>query len=309
VAGKLGGKEIMTPEEKGIAIAKRILAGSPYMNHDELTAWLQDAFQESIAEAIVADRSQLQSEIVKRLQLEREGDLPNTRLALNAAIGIVQAVMCQKSPPAESRPENETLWRIAQSFCGAFCVTNGEDSPDLEAAIKSRIDWLERRVTELEQECGQILRESNRHVLAEREACAETAREYAHEFRHCGNEAQTAHFSAGLHIMDRIRFRAINDPGYNQPAEQGSEMEKENAKSSMGFLSVKNGLINIASGEFQSDRIRQLHETIGEQAEKIRLLEKEKNELIQSARNHISPSYDCGMPSCILCEGAIGRKA
>ena len=67
----------------------------------------------------------------------------------------------------------ETLWQIAQSFCNGFRVINEKDSPDLEGAIKSRIDWLERRVAEMEQEHGQLLREADRRVLAEREACAE----------------------------------------------------------------------------------------------------------------------------------------
>lgn len=45
---------------------------------------------------------------------------------------------------------------IAQAFCGGFRIV-ADDPPTVEA-IKSRIDWLERRVTELEQENGHLLR-------------------------------------------------------------------------------------------------------------------------------------------------------
>lgn len=162
----------MTPRERAKFVYLEHLP-SHRINYDESNVLI-----DAIEQAITADRQQLQAEIVKRLQLERgeskhaaSGDY-YFALGINAAIGIVQSIFASPySSPVESKPEQFSLIlsQIARSFCPAFLISN-DDPPSVEA-IKRRIEWLESQVGELEQECGQLMRESDRRVLAEREAC------------------------------------------------------------------------------------------------------------------------------------------
>lgn len=110
---------------------------------------------DAIEQTILADRQTLQSEIVKRLQLEREGFSDNARLVLNGAIGIVQAVFGQYGQPEESKPEKLLISQEEFNQC----------------------------IKQANENAGRIQAESDRRVLAEREACVRIVEEFLCDHR------------------------------------------------------------------------------------------------------------------------------
>lgn len=239
----------MTPHERAIKAAEKITGwfwARTVTNATNCDLGEKHAI-EQIEQVILADRQVLQSEIVRRIWIEKVEGLSGAWSALNAAIGIVQSVFAQQSQPEKSKP---------------FSVFKPADSYFIAQA------------------------ESDRRVLAEREACAKIAEEYEAEKQEQANESSRegrglsgmSHVfeaQSGKKIKEMIRARS------NQPEEKPSltpfdlscstcvrearEEAEENAKTKAVPIRTLENLDAYTSyvkkvNDWQADRIVKMHE-------------------------------------------------
>lgn len=128
---------------------------------------------------LLADREALQSEIVKRLQMERAEASPNAYLALNAAIGIVQAVFDQPAKPEGSKPEADMVHFAVvpfQAYCGADkrgqCTAALLASVTCKACAEVVDEWYQRSIDDNHQ-CW-YLKNAAEDIRARSEQVSET---------------------------------------------------------------------------------------------------------------------------------------
>jgi len=123
--------------------------------------WSLVELTEKFEQAILADRQALQSEIEKRLLTARHDSIANSTDIIrhqdfDEALSIVQSVFAQQSQPEEGKPEIEF-----DSGCPQ-CAKRLAGEPELCQP----------------KTCPISKAESDRRVLAEREACAKLADQY-----------------------------------------------------------------------------------------------------------------------------------
>lgn len=142
---------------------------------------------DAIAKMATADRQALQAEIVSRLQLERNSSRHDAsggyyfNVAMSAAIEIVQSVFAQSDQSGESKPEEESvsfhpfyddMVKDTCGKCGRVFPWPEHQKPEAKGRPYP-IGYTFRHVSAMEKTISEA--ESNRRVLAEREACASVA--------------------------------------------------------------------------------------------------------------------------------------
>ncbi len=281
----------MTPREA----AREIILGLPIESKGLALNAQLDFIERFIGEAITADRSQLQSEIVRAI-----GDCRNAvkfRIKPDEEEGYVRAVsdilgavnrIFSQSRPAESK--SETIYKDEENDvlnCGCS-YHQGE----IILSCRKHFDA-----------------ESNRLILAEREACKGIVKNL---YQRSIDENQRCEYM--LKVIDEIRSRS--NP------EQGSEPDVLHLPpDTFSIFGDKGEPVSTVRLIDNSDRIRQLHETIGEQQVRIAQLEKERNtnELAQKlkelepARKMVISLHHLVTDNCIcvICEDSRSnnRKA
>lgn len=176
----------MTPRERAISFLEKHCG----------EIWTEARLIEWFAGEMDADRQSLQSELIKRLQIEKADASPASWLALNGAIGIVQAVFASpyENLPSEEKPEDA----IVRFMIPGIEVKPEEEKPKLIGCQsweyekpfgRSKAKQCPNPVSYSDnygQWCNEhrpkiTQAESDRRVLAEREACALLADKYADE--------------------------------------------------------------------------------------------------------------------------------
>jgi len=192
----------MTPRER----AKKIIDSVAV----RLSLADQDVLRDKIEQAIIADRQALQSEIVDKLR--RLQDCQNYssdfRKALDAgvynSICEIQSVFAQQSQPEESKPERLMISQEEFNRCIKQANENYREA--------------ERRYQACYTELTKTQAESDRRVLAEREACAKICEDtikVVDEPGMRGHHAWPGH-PVMIAIKEAIRARS-NQPEESRP--------------------------------------------------------------------------------------------
>lgn len=337
----------MTPRERAKKIIDSVAVRLSLADQDVLRDKIEQAIiadRQALQSEIMIRLDSLLSESEKEWSADRPMDA-FYRTGLRNAMEQVQSVFAQQSPPEESKqwaqhdetgrigqfdslPDrytwcgemipisesdrriSETLSSIARSFCGAFRISNN-DPPGVEA-IKRRIEWLESHVGELEQECGQILRESDRRVLAEREACAKICDSVATFDEEKSVFGDLIMKETAQNIGRLIRARS-DQPEENAKIKTVPIVAHENLEAYSYYVEKVN--------DWQSSRIATLHEWQAKDAQtiqqlnvsnnalslKVAQLEKEKHGLTEKLKISTycfigrSAGLPCGDPGCDNC--------
>lgn len=146
----------MTPRER----AWHYVTGQGRAWNLEPYGLCENDFVAIIEQAIIADRQALQSEMRQKID-EYSSGLPSVKERM---LHIVQAVFAQQSQPEESKPERLMISQEEFNRCIKQANENYREA--------------ERRYQACHAELSRVQAESDRRVLAEREACAKICDAY-----------------------------------------------------------------------------------------------------------------------------------
>lgn len=260
----------MTPRERAIDCRTDI-----ELDGVELPSAPRALVERSIEHAITADRQEIQAEIVKRIEtrsseIKNHPTLPSfAAVMLDHAIEDVQSVFAQSSP-AEEKPEEK-------HYCG--CA------------------FYQGHVITLCSAHGRI--ELEKRVLAEREACLRSIREQRRGFEVLLAHSTSVHERELGSVIQSLKeveeqIRSRSNPAPEAKPEEAANKGRIEPHAFVGDSSEANYCEKCFLGSWErihwpianeapeenaktktldSDRIRQLHETIGEQLSTITMLQ------------------------------------
>lgn len=249
----------MTPRERAIE-SLNLLRQNAWKRNATYSQCFLDDMADIIEQAILADRQTLQSEIVDKLRALRyrysnDAEYTQAFKFFSLAITETQSVFAQQSQP-EERPKIQGFQVKPERGAGIETIEPGRTF--------TITDWL----TEAE---------SDRRVLAEREACAKAAISWTSDYR----EVDICHKAAAA-----IRARSNQPEGkfvpYNHyqcwlcsaaPDRHSKHIDSPDRIATLHEWQARDALT-----------IQQLNESNNLLSEKIAQLEKEKNELTQKVK-------------------------
>jgi len=201
----------MTPRERAIESLALLRQNASKRNATYSQCFLDD-MADVTEHAIIADRQALQSEICKKMELIKRMEglaLLSGLLVYNMIVGIIQSIFAQQSQPEESKPERLMISQEEFNRCIKQANENYREA--------------ERRYQACYTELTKTQAESDRRVLAEREACVTIADNEASKAEHWLNSGQstspqyTKGTKEGAKEISRLIRARSNQPEESRP--------------------------------------------------------------------------------------------
>jgi len=236
-----------------------------------------DRAEDIITANILADRQALQSEMKQKID-EYSSGLPSVKERM---LHIVQAVFAQQSQPEESQPE-----------------------PQNDAAFQRDVTRETHR--HYQREIENLKAESDRRVLAEREACAKTAISWTSNYR----EVDISHkVAAAIRARSNQPEEKPNltpfDPECSTCVREADEAADRAAKRVDRMISSTDRIATLHEWQAKdAQTIEQLNASNNALSEKVAQLKKEKYELtqiVEYAKDDAHKNHYRGC-SCLLCQ-------